>query len=121
MGRNTTFCRGLKFLQLLFKAANRRLALFRLHRRPLFTVPAPDFSVMKVGGRVQRGVRRALLLLREATTAELLRWCSREPGRTRRERKNRARMVWFVAMKMADRVGRVWPGGNVWRARNSEE
>jgi hypothetical protein len=76
---------------------------------------------MKVGGRVQRGVRRALLLLGEATTAELLRWCYRGPGRTRRERKNRARMVWFVAMKMADRVGRVWPGGNVWRARNSEE
>jgi hypothetical protein len=72
---------------------------------------------MKVGGRVQRGVRRALLLLREATTAELLRWCYREPGRTRRERKNRARMVWFVAMKMADRAqgvgGAVNPGAAV--------
>lgn len=76
---------------------------------------------MKVGGRVQRGVRRALLLLREATTAELLQWCYRGPGHTRRERKNRARMVWFVAMKMADHVGRVWPGGNVWRLRNSKE
>jgi hypothetical protein len=76
-----------------------------------------DFSVMKVGGRIQRGVRRALLVHGEATTAELLRWCYREPGRTRRERKNRARGVWFVATKMAVKVGRAWPHGNIWRAR----
>jgi hypothetical protein len=57
----------------------------------------------------------------EPTTAELLRWCYREPGRTRRERKNRARGVWFVGMKMAVHVGRVWPDGNVWRLRNIEE
>jgi hypothetical protein len=82
---------------------------------------APDFSVMRLGGRIQRGVRRALLVHGEATTAELLHWCYREPGRTRRERKNRARGVWFVAMATADRVGRVWPGGNVWRARNTGE
>jgi hypothetical protein len=75
------------------------------------------FSVMKLGGRIQRGVRRALLVHGEATTAELLRWCYREPGRTRRERKNRARGVWFVAMATAIRIGRVWPGGNVRRAR----
>jgi hypothetical protein len=76
---------------------------------------------MKLGGRVQRGVRRALLLQGECSTADMLRWCYRERGRTRRERQNRARMVWFVAMEMAVRVGRVWPGGNVWRARNTEE
>jgi hypothetical protein len=70
---------------------------------------------------VQRGVRRALLVHAEATTAELLRWCYREPGRTRRERKNRARMVWFVATAMAVKVGRVWPQGNVWRLRNSDK
>jgi hypothetical protein len=66
-------------------------------------------------------VRRALLVNGEATTAELLRWCYRGPGRTRHERKNRARAVWFVAMAMADRVGRVWPGGNVWRLRNTDK
>jgi hypothetical protein len=76
---------------------------------------------MRLGGRVQRGVRRALLLHGEATTAELLRWCYREPGRTRRERKNRARMVWFVATAMAVRVDRVWPHGNVWRLSNRDE
>ena len=75
---------------------------------------------MKLGGRVQRGVRRALLVSGECTTTELLRWCYREPGRTRRERKNRARGVWFVATAIAVRVGRVWPGGNVWRMRNTE-
>jgi hypothetical protein len=76
---------------------------------------------MRLGGRVQRGVRRALLVHGEATTAELLRWCYREPGRTRRERQNRARMVWFVATAMAVKIGRVWPGGNVWRLRNSDK
>jgi hypothetical protein len=76
---------------------------------------------MRLGGRVQRGVRRALLVHGEATTAELLRWCYREPGHTRRERQNRARMVWFVATAMAVKIGRVWPGGNVWRLRNSDK
>jgi hypothetical protein len=76
---------------------------------------------MKLGGRVQRGVRRALVLHGEATTAELLRWCYRGSGRTRRERKNRARMVWFVATATAVKVGRVWPHGNVWRLRNSDD
>jgi hypothetical protein len=72
---------------------------------------------MRRGGRVQRGVRRASLVQGEATTADLLLWCYREPGRTRRERKNRARAVWLVAIATAVKVGRVWPGGNVWRAK----
>jgi hypothetical protein len=37
----------------------------------------------KLGGRVQRGVRRALLVHGEATTSEMLRWSYRGPGRTR--------------------------------------
>ena len=79
------------------------------------------FSVMRrLGGRVQRGVRRALLVHGEATTAELLRWCyPRGPGRDRHERKNRCRAVRYVAEKAAICVGRVWPGGVIWRARDS--
>jgi hypothetical protein len=75
---------------------------------------------MKLGGRIQRGVRRALLLRSEVTTAELFTWCYRERGRTRRERQNRSRAVCRVATKMAERVGRVWPHGILWRARNSD-
>jgi hypothetical protein len=64
-------------------------------------------SVMKRGGgRVQRGVRRCLLLHGQASTAELLRWCYRGPGRDRHERKNRCRVVRHVADQMAIRVGR---------------
>jgi hypothetical protein len=70
---------------------------------------------------VHNVVRRALLVRDEATTAELLRWCYRELGRTRSQRKSRARTVRLVSAAIADRVGRVWPGGNVWRARNSDE
>lgn len=76
---------------------------------------------MKLGGRVQRGVRRVLLLRGEATTAELLEWCYREPGRSRRERQNRAQVVRRVATATAEKVGRVWPGGNLWRLRNIED
>jgi hypothetical protein len=75
---------------------------------------------MKLGGRVQRGVRRLLLVRGEATTAELLEWCYRGPGRSRRERQNRAQVVRRVAAATTEKVGRVWPGGNLWRLRNTE-
>jgi hypothetical protein len=55
-----------------------------------------------------------------ATTADILQWCYRERGRTRRERLHRARAVRGAASKLAVRVGRVWPAGNVWRARPRE-
>jgi|EndMetStandDraft_3_1072993.scaffolds.fasta_scaffold26320_4 hypothetical protein len=55
MGRNTTFCRGLKFLQLLFKAANRRLALFRWLNELV------DFSQSPLAGRVHRSIMWAKL------------------------------------------------------------
>jgi hypothetical protein len=76
---------------------------------------------MKLGGRIQRGVRRALLVRGEATTTELLEWCYRWPGRSRRERQNRAQVVRRVAAEKAVKVGRVWPGGNLWRLRNTED
>jgi hypothetical protein len=76
---------------------------------------------MKLGGRVQRGVRRALLVRGQATTAELLQWCYRGPGRSRRERQNRAQVVRRVAAATAARVGRVWPGGNLWRLHTMED
>jgi hypothetical protein len=76
-------------------------------------------SVMRrIGGRVQRGTRRALWVHGGvATTQQLLEWCyPRDPaGRDRRQRKNRARWVCLTARKMAVRIGRVWPGGNVWK------
>jgi hypothetical protein len=62
--------------------------------------------------------RRASLVQGDATTANLLQWCYRKPGRTRRERNNRARAVWLVAIATAVKVGRVWPGGNVWRGED---
>jgi hypothetical protein len=76
---------------------------------------------MKLGGHVMRGIRRCLFVHSTATTADILQWCYRERGRTRRERLHRARAVRGAASKLAIRVGRVWPGGNVWRLRNTEE
>jgi hypothetical protein len=73
----------------------------------------------RIGGRCQRGVRRALLIHGVASTAMLLAWVyPRGAGRDRRERKNRARAVSLAARKMAAVIGRVWPGGNVWRLRH---
>jgi hypothetical protein len=75
-------------------------------------------SVMRrLGGRCQRGIRRCLWTNGgQATTAQILEWAyPRGPGRDRRERKNRARAVSLASRKMAVVVGRVWPGGNVWK------
>jgi hypothetical protein len=65
-----------------------------------------------IGGKCQRGVRRALWVLGMASTQEIL--------ETRRQRKNRARAVCLAAKKLAVRVGRTWPGGNVWRLKDAE-
>jgi hypothetical protein len=73
----------------------------------------------RIGGRCQRGIRRALFVHGGvATTAMLLTWAyPRGAGRDRRERKNRARAVSLAARKMAIVVGRSWPGGNIWKAK----
>jgi hypothetical protein len=76
-----------------------------------------DLLVMRrrLGGRCQRGARRALWAHDGiATTAQLLEWAyPRGPGRDRRKRKARAIAVSRAARGMAIVVGRVWPGGNV--------
>jgi hypothetical protein len=87
-------------------------------------------------GFVVRGCRRAFLAAegRDVSAAELFAWCyTRRQGRgrvrlaarngdeTHRDRTNAYRAIRKAVGKMADRVGRVWPGGNVWRLRNSEE
>jgi len=81
-----------------------------LSRRP----PAPA----KDRGPVQRQVRRALTVHDTATTMQLVGWCYRSHGRDRRARNNRCRAVRRAAAEIAVRVGRVWPGGNIWRAKD---
>jgi|SRR5215831_10179155 len=78
-------------------------------------------SVMRrIGGRCQRGVRRALWVLGTASTQQIVEWAYGWPGESRRQRKNRARAVNLAARKMAVVVGRVWPGGNVWRLKDGQ-
>lgn len=78
-----------------------------------------ELSFMRrIGGRCQRGVRRCLWVNGEATTAQILEWAyPRGPGRDRRQRMDRARAVRHAAGQIAVKVGRVWPGGNVWRLK----
>jgi hypothetical protein len=84
---------------------------------------AASLSIVPVTG-IQRPepppefTRRALWVHNGvATTQQLLEWCyPRDPaGRDRRQRKNRARRVCLTVRQMAVRIGRVWPGGNVWK------
>jgi hypothetical protein len=70
-----------------------------------------------VKGRVPRGVERALRALGQATTAELTHRCYRDRGDDRFTRKNRSRWVRKVCERMAIKLGRVWPYGNVWRLK----
>src|SRR4030095_16168397 len=79
--------------------------------------PNADFVTMRrLGGRVQRQVRRAFLVGREYTTATLLKWVYPRGRRTKN--------IWRVrqeARRYADVIGRVNPDGLVWRARNGRE
>jgi hypothetical protein len=81
-----------------------------------------------------RGVRRALVVHGEVTSAELFAWCcalrerckrvplsARDGDETFLERRNAYRAIRLAASKLAIRVGRVWRGGNVWRRRNTGE
>src|SRR5262245_14948029 len=87
-------------------------------------------------GFVVRGCRRAFLAAgnREVTAAELFAWCyarrarhkrmrlsAREGDETFLDRRNAYRAIRRAAAKMAVCVGRVWPGGNIWRAHNVGE
>ena len=66
-------------------------------------------------GRLQRQIRRAFLLGEELSSSQIYDWCyagCRRPLSTRQRYS-----VWRLLVTMADRVGRVWPGGNVWRLR----
>jgi hypothetical protein len=91
-----------------------------------------EFSVMS--GCIQRGCKRAFLVAgdRDVTAAELFAWCyARRLGRKRvrlsardgdetfLDRRNAYRAIRTAASKIAVKVGRVWPGGNVWRLRES--
>jgi hypothetical protein len=63
--------------------------------------------------QVGKGIWRAFVTHQELTTAELAQWSyPRGP--------QRANLWWIrrLAAKYADRVGRRWPGGIVWRRRD---
>jgi hypothetical protein len=87
-------------------------------------------------GFVVRGCRRAFVAAgdHDVTAVELFAWCyarrqqrkrirlsARDGDETYLNRRNAYRAIRkaIKATGMADRVGRVWPGGNVWRLRNS--
>jgi hypothetical protein len=72
---------------------------------------------MRLGGRVQRGFRRAMIAFGgTATTKMVMEWAyPHGPGRTRRERQHRSRAVCRVGDAVAERADRVWPDGIVWR------
>jgi hypothetical protein len=71
----------------------------------------------RIGGRCQRGARRALWVHNgTATTAQLLAWVyPRGAGRDRAQRKARAIAVNRAARQMATVIGRRWPDGNIWK------
>jgi hypothetical protein len=72
-------------------------------------------------GRVQRGILRAFIVAPEWTTRELMEWTHSlalyRGGRSHRERHYYCRDIRRAADRIAARVGRRWPDGIVWRAR----
>jgi hypothetical protein len=70
-----------------------------------------------MGGRCQRGPRYCLWALGEATTQQILEYAYDWPATTRRQRQIRAQDVRRAAKRLAVKVGRRWPGGNVWRLK----
>jgi len=72
-----------------------------------------------MAGKCQVGIRRALWAHNTASTAQILEWAYVwGPGKTKKQRKARATAVRNAARGMAVKVGRVWPGGNVWRLKD---
>jgi hypothetical protein len=73
-----------------------------------------------MAGRCQVGIRRACWASGTASTAEILQWTHPwGPGKTRKQRKARATAVRNAARRMAIKVGREWPGGNLWRLKDA--
>jgi Ser/Thr protein kinase RdoA (MazF antagonist) len=72
-------------------------------------------------GRVQRGVRRAFIVAPDWTTRELMAWTHTlalyRGRRSRWQRHDYAKSIRRAADRLATRVGRRWPDGIVWRAR----
>jgi hypothetical protein len=72
-------------------------------------------------GRVVRGIQRAFIASPgvELTTRDLWEWTHPRELRCedRHRRLNICRAIRKAADKLAIRVGRVWPDGNVWRLR----
>jgi hypothetical protein len=66
-------------------------------------------------GRLQRQIRRAFLFGEELSSSQIYDWCYAGCARPLSTRQRYS--VWRLLVTMADRVGRVWPGGNVWRLR----
>jgi hypothetical protein len=71
----------------------------------------------RLGGRAQRGIRRALIVHGgEATTRQIWAWTHPREAhcRDRRRRQNISRAIRRAADEMAVRIGRRWPDGVVW-------
>ena len=72
-------------------------------------------------GRVQRGILRAFIVAPEWTTRELMEWTHTMPlhrgGRSHRERHYYCRDIRRAADQLAIRIGRRWPDGIIWRAK----
>jgi hypothetical protein len=69
-------------------------------------------------GRIQRQVRRAFIAHpdRQFTTAELAAWCY--PHMTAAPQRKHRWAIVRAAQAMAVRVGRRWPGGVIFKARD---
>jgi hypothetical protein len=72
-------------------------------------------------GRVQRGILRAFILAPERTTRELMEWThtlALYRGRQSRwQRHDYAKSIRRAADRIAVRIGRRWPDGIIWRAK----
>jgi hypothetical protein len=74
-------------------------------------------------GRVQLGISRAFTVRpdREWTTRELMQWTHTlklyQGKRSHRERHNHCRAIRRAPERYAERIGRRWPEGVIWRAK----
>ena len=72
-------------------------------------------------GRVQRGILRAFILAPERTTRELMEWTHTlalyRGRRSRWQRHDYAKSIRRAADRIAVRIGRRWPDGIIWRAK----
>jgi hypothetical protein len=81
----------------------------------------PSMKPIKRSGRVQKAIRRAFRARpgQSLSSRELLTWTHpRGAARSLRERRNYCRAIRRVADMLADRVGRRWPDGVLWKLRD---